>query len=74
MFVRLCERAGKRPDTEETFKPKIEAAGFTNIQEKMYKVPVGDWAGNPLLKEAGRVHRAQLLEGAEGVSDLLHAI
>lgn len=68
MFRHLCAKSGKRIDTEETFGDRIEAAGFTNIHEKLYKVPVGDWVKSPLLKEAGRFHKAQLMEGWEGYS------
>lgn len=68
MFYPLCEKTGKRIDTEETFKDRIEAAGFTNMHEKTYKIPIGDWVKNLVLKEAGQYHKAQLLEGFEGYS------
>lgn len=67
LFVNCCAKTGKHIDTEATFKSRIEAAGFTNIHERIYKVPIGDWAKTPLLKDAGQFHQAQLLEGAEGV-------
>ena len=70
MGVRCFAKSGKNIDTVEKLRPRIEAAGFTNIHEKVYKVPIGDWVKNPLLKEAGKYHQAQLLEGAEGVSKL----
>lgn len=66
LFINCCAKTGKHIDTEATFKSRIEAAGFTNVHEKMYKVPIGEWAKTPLLKDAGRFHQAQLLEGAEG--------
>lgn len=66
MFVRCCAKSGKNIDTVETFKPRIEAAGFTNVHEKTYKVPIGEWTKSPLLKEAGRLVKAQLLAGLEG--------
>lgn len=68
MFLRICEKSGKKIDTEETLRSKIEAAGFTNIHEKVYKVPIGEWTKNPLLKEAGKYEKMQILEGLEGVS------
>lgn len=36
-------KTGKRLDAVETFKGRIEAGGFTNIHEKLYKLPVGEW-------------------------------
>lgn len=53
-------------DTEATFQDRITAAGFTNLHEKIYKVPCGDWAKNLLLKEAGKFEKMQVLSGLEG--------
>lgn len=47
-------------------KTKIEAAGFVNVREETYKIPVCEWAKNPLLKEAGKFDKKQLMEGVEG--------
>lgn len=57
---------GKPINIIDTIKSSIEAAGFINVQEKWYKVPLGDWAKNPLLKEAGRLCKRQFLDGMEG--------
>ena len=57
---------GKNINTFDTIKASIEAAGFVNVQEKLYKAPVGDWTTNPLLKEVGRYHKHQVMEGMEG--------
>lgn len=74
MFIRCCKKTGKEIDTEETFKGHIEAAGFTNIHEKVYRVPVGEWTKDPILKEAGKFQKLQILEGLEGVSRPCRAI
>lgn len=66
MFYPLFEKMGKPVDTMFHFKRRIEAAGFTNVHEKTYKVPLGDWVKNPVLKEAGRYGKTQFLEGMEG--------
>ena len=57
---------GKGIDTMNTMRARIEAAGFTNIHEKLYKVPTGDWAKNKILKEAGRLNLIQFKQGMEG--------
>ena len=59
-------RMGKNINTFDTFKAEIEAAGFTNVQEKLYKAPFGDWPKNPLIKEVGRYQKKQILDGMEG--------
>lgn len=58
---------GKKLDTVNTTKARIEAAGFTNVQEKWYKVPLGDWAKNPIMKEAGQFCKEEMLERTEGL-------
>lgn len=59
-------KTGKDVHTEASFKDRITAAGFTNLHEKIYKVPCGDWAKNPLLKEAGKFEKMQVLSRLEG--------
>ena len=44
----------------------IEAAGFINVHEKNQKAPLGEWAKNPLMKEAGKFNKLQMLAGMEG--------
>lgn len=66
MFYPICEKVGKLMDAVDKFKGRIEAAGFTNVHEKVYKVPLGDWALNPVMKEAGYHHKRQFKGGMEG--------
>ena len=48
-------------------RARIEAAGFINVNEKVYKVPIGEWAKNPVMKEAGKFNKMQALMGMEGM-------
>lgn len=57
---------GKNLNTIQSCRAGIEAAGFTDIQEKWYKAPIGDWAKRPLMKEVGKYCKRQLMEGLEG--------
>lgn len=66
LFSRFAQQMGKPFDSIDKSKARIEAAGFKNIQEKWYKVPLGEWVKNPLLKEAGKFCKTQVLEGLEG--------
>lgn len=38
MFIPFMDASGKKATTGDTMKEKIVAGGFTNIQEKLYKV------------------------------------
>ena len=49
------ERRGVPMDTTDKMRSRIEAAGFTNIHEKLYKVPLGTWPKHPIYKDAGRI-------------------
>lgn len=44
----------------------MEKAGFVNAEEDHYKLPIGSWAKNPKLKEAGRIARDMWADGLEG--------
>lgn len=61
-------KAGRPFNTYDTMKDSIKAVGFVNVQEKVYKVPIGTWAKHPLYKDAGRLNELQFMEGME-VSD-----
>ena len=71
MFIKFCAKSGRDLDTIDRFKARIENAGFINVHVKEYKVPVGDWAKNPHLKEAGRLLKQQLLAGLEGYAMMI---
>lgn len=47
-------------------RDSIAKAGFVDIREKRYKWPIGPWAKDRTLKEAGRLHLAQWEAGVEG--------
>ncbi|KAJ5355683.1 hypothetical protein N7517_010292 [Penicillium concentricum] len=65
-FTEAVFRAGKEwnhpLDTLDTMRAAMEKAGF----EKEYRWPVGPWARDPTLKEAGRLHYHQWTAGTEG--------
>ena len=54
-FAPAFARMGKPIDTIDHFKSRIEAAGFINVHKKLYKVPLGGWVKDPVLK-IGRAH------------------
>lgn len=68
MYEEAAAKAGKGLDSVFKARARIEAAGFVNIQEKLYKVLLGDWAKNPMLKKARRFCKVQLLSGLVGYS------
>ena len=65
-FLGCAERAGRPLDTQVTMKAAIEKAGFVNVQEKLYKCPIGGWPKDPLLKDAGKVNKFHWSSGLDG--------
>ncbi|KAK5055388.1 hypothetical protein LTR84_013138 [Exophiala bonariae] len=65
-FLGCSERAGRPLDTQLTMKAKIEEAGFVDVQEHLYKCPIGGWPKNKVLKDAGRINFVQWTAGLEG--------
>lgn len=53
-FKQAGEITGQPFDLTPTMKGDIEAAGFSNIHEKLYKAPFGCWPADPKLKEIGK--------------------
>jgi hypothetical protein len=52
--------------TANTMRSAMARAGFIEIHEKTYKWPIGPWARDATLKEAGRLHHHQWRHGMEG--------
>lgn len=61
-----AERSGRRIDTLNTMRDSIERAGFVDIHEKLYKWPIGAWARDKQLKEAGSLNYRMWSAGLEG--------
>jgi hypothetical protein len=60
------EKCGKTFKIAEQAKDKIIAAGFINVTQQYYKIPVGPWSSDPYLKEVGRWNLLHSYHGAEG--------
>ncbi|RDW73348.1 hypothetical protein BP6252_07255 [Coleophoma cylindrospora] len=65
-FLACGERMGRPINAQETMRASFEKAGFTNIQEKLYKCPIGGWAKHKIYKDAGRVSKEHWKAGLEG--------
>ncbi|KAF4958037.1 hypothetical protein FSARC_11123 [Fusarium sarcochroum] len=56
---------GKPLDVAPSWKAKLEAAGFVDIQEEIRKVPIGTWPKDPKLKEIGKFQGIQQIKAVE---------
>ena len=60
------ERSGKSLNAYGDMKGRIEAAGFVEVQEQPYKLPMGSWPKDKVLKEAGKINLKHWETGIEG--------
>jgi hypothetical protein len=66
--VEAGEKFGKTLRINELAKGFIEDAGFENVVEKVYKVPIGPWCQDLHLKKIGLWNLLVWEEGIEGWS------
>lgn len=52
----------------QKFKAMMEKAGFEDVTEKVFDLPLGDWAEDRRLKEVGLFQRFQMVEGIHGIA------
>ena len=60
-----CEQQGRLIAITDKLKGWMEAAGFVDVHEATYKVPLNPWPKDPRLKEIGKYYLVQSFEAAE---------
>jgi hypothetical protein len=65
-FIDAGEKVGKTFKIGEQAASLIKAAGFINVTEAQYKVPLGGWSSDEKYKEIGRWNLLHCYQGAEG--------
>jgi len=66
--IGACVELGTSPSPALVIKDVASAAGFINIQERVFEVPVGPWAKDKQKKLIGAFYGVTLDEGAPGMS------
>ncbi|KAL3490777.1 S-adenosyl-L-methionine-dependent methyltransferase [Aspergillus germanicus] len=57
---------GKSLRIVDESRDRMINAGFVDVVERRFKVPIGGWPGDPGLKQLGLYNRLQWVEGIEG--------
>ena len=66
-LIEAAAAASGNPTTVyDEMRARIEKSGFINVQEKVMKMPYGDWPKHPVYKDAGRCNKIHYLAGVEG--------
>ncbi|KAK3899987.1 S-adenosyl-L-methionine-dependent methyltransferase [Staphylotrichum tortipilum] len=71
----LCSAAaslGRDPNPGSKLPQWVADAGFTNIEHRTFRVPIGPWPRDARLKEVGAWNLEQVLNGLEGLSMRLY--
>ncbi|TQB77161.1 hypothetical protein MPDQ_004561 [Monascus purpureus] len=63
LIYEASRKFGKVLKTGPEWKDKLIKAGFVDVHEKISKVPQSPWPKDPKLKEIGRYHQVNVLEG-----------
>ncbi|KIW27718.1 hypothetical protein, variant 1 [Cladophialophora immunda] len=63
-----CERIGRTASPGQHLKSWIQDAGFVNVHQKIFKLPLGAWPKDERMKRVGALNLFQLLEGLEGLT------
>lgn len=66
IFHEAGERFGKSFKAVHSLKQWISEAGFEEVNEIWYKLPVGPWSSDPKMKEVGKWNLLHCNQGAEG--------
>ncbi|KFY36230.1 hypothetical protein V494_05204 [Pseudogymnoascus sp. VKM F-4513 (FW-928)] len=65
---RASEVFGKKMDVADMQKQWMIDAGFVDVRDDIYKVPLGRWPRDPRLKEMGLYFQTQSVDAVEPVS------
>ncbi|SPO03565.1 related to methyltransferase [Cephalotrichum gorgonifer] len=68
VLVKALTDIDRDPCPGPKLRSYAEKAGFVNIREEVFKVPLGPWAKDPYLKHIGMINLVQMLDGLEAFS------
>lgn len=67
-LLNAARSIGRDPSPGLSLRKWVTDAGFENVTEKVFKMPIGPWPRDPRLKELGLLNAAQVTDGLEGFS------
>ncbi|KAB8068095.1 putative TAM domain methyltransferase [Aspergillus leporis] len=65
LVLEASAQLGKVMGTARQHRRRLLDAGFTNIREETYKIPLSPWAKSPKLKELGKYHQVNMIESLD---------
>lgn len=65
--IEAAKKIGKTFENAQFTKENMIKAGFVDVVEQKYKMPVGGWSSDPKMKEIGRWNALYFQQGIEGM-------
>lgn len=65
LFFTMGDAMGTPINAPTTWKGRMERAGFVDVKETVYKVPMGPWPKTKRFKEIGAFENVSIVEGLE---------
>lgn len=66
LFGEAVSKMGRNFSWATEYKKWMEEAGFVNVQQLNFKLPINTWPKNKALKELGKWNLINMIEGLEG--------
>jgi hypothetical protein len=69
IMMSTCEeKTGASASPGPLLKNLVETAGFSEVKEVVFRVPIGTWPKDKKLKDVGRFYKVSLEEGLDAIS------
>ena len=68
MIINASSRIGREHSPGPKLEGWLTSAGFERVMHRQFKIPVGEWAEDVMLKEIGFQYLAQMVDGLEAFS------
>ncbi len=68
LLTEAAAKGNRRLDIAQHLHEHLSEAGFEEVTETSYKLPMGIWPKQKELKAIGLFHREQFLEGIQGIA------
>ncbi|KAF1964487.1 S-adenosyl-L-methionine-dependent methyltransferase [Bimuria novae-zelandiae CBS 107.79] len=63
VYFEIADKMGAPLDAPRSWAEQMREAGFTHVQDIVYKLPMGSWPRSKRLRTVGRLEQIMMLEG-----------
>lgn len=63
LYFEIAEKMGAPLDAPRSWSAQMKEAGFTNVEDEIYKLPMGTWPRSKRLRTVGKLEQIMILDG-----------